>query len=110
MSSLVKTLITLAFFLISRMILGLGKKKWDPKGKVCSKSRLAHFHVVSCRTHVFYQHVYITGGSQGLGFALAKILVKRGANISIVARTQSKLDSALRELEVGIALSLDTAY
>ena len=46
------------------------------------------------------QHVYITGGSQGLGLALAKILVKRGANISIVARTQSKLDDALKELEV----------
>jgi len=78
MSNLVKTLITLAFFFVSRMILlKFGRKSWDPKGK----------------------HVYITGGSQGLGLALAKILVKRGANISIVARTQSKLDSALRELE-----------
>ncbi|KAN0080352.1 hypothetical protein V8E55_009918 [Tylopilus felleus] len=59
------------------MVFGIGKKKWDPKGK----------------------HVYITGGSQGLGLALAKILAKRGANISIVARTQSKLDNALKELE-----------
>ncbi|KAF8439756.1 hypothetical protein L210DRAFT_3401946 [Boletus edulis BED1] len=59
------------------MVFGLDKKKWDPKGK----------------------HVYITGGSQGLGLALAKILVKKGANISIVARTQSKLDDALKELE-----------
>ena len=40
------------------------------------------------------QHAYITGGSQGL--ALAKTLVKKGASISIVARTQSKLDDALK--------------
>lgn len=46
------------------------------------------------------QHVYITGGSQGLGLALAKDLAKKGASISIVARTQSKLDAALKELEV----------
>ncbi|KAL4072381.1 hypothetical protein V8B97DRAFT_1870391 [Scleroderma yunnanense] len=54
-----------------------GKKKWDPRGK----------------------HIYITGGSQGLGLALAKDLAKKGASISIVARTQSKLDAALKELE-----------
>ncbi|KAF9239154.1 hypothetical protein BU15DRAFT_46990 [Melanogaster broomeanus] len=59
------------------MVFGIGKKGWDPKGK----------------------HVYITGGSQGLGLALAKLLAKKGANISIVARTQSKLDDALKELE-----------
>ncbi|KAG9310762.1 hypothetical protein JVU11DRAFT_8610 [Chiua virens] len=76
-SNVVKTLLALSAVLFSSMILGFGRKKWDPKGK----------------------HIYITGGSQGLGLALAKILVKRGANLSIVARTQSKLDDALKELE-----------
>ncbi|KAG2746529.1 NAD(P)-binding protein [Suillus brevipes Sb2] len=52
-------------------------KKWSPKGL----------------------HVYITGGSQGLGLALAKLVARKGAHVSIVARTQSKLDDALKELE-----------
>lgn len=52
-------------------------KKWSPEGL----------------------HVYITGGSQGLGLALAKLVARKGAHVSIVARTQSKLDDALKELE-----------
>ncbi|KAG5340253.1 hypothetical protein C0989_002355 [Termitomyces sp. Mn162] len=44
-------------------------------------------------------HVYVTGGSTGLGFSLAVILAKRGANVSIVARNQKRLDDALAELE-----------
>ncbi|KAG6329625.1 hypothetical protein ID866_9465 [Astraeus odoratus] len=73
---LVKVVVALLFVSFSSAMF-FGKKKWDPKGK----------------------HVYITGGSQGLGLALAKDLAKRGANISIVARTQGKLDAALKELE-----------
>lgn len=52
-------------------------KKWSPEGL----------------------HIYITGGSQGLGLALAKLVARKGAHVSIVARTQSKLDDALKELE-----------
>ncbi|KAF7332738.1 3-ketodihydrosphingosine reductase TSC10 [Mycena kentingensis (nom. inval.)] len=37
--------------------------------------------------------------SSGLGLALATLLVKQGAHVSIVARTQSKLDDALAQLE-----------
>ncbi|KAJ7596088.1 oxidoreductase [Mycena floridula] len=44
-------------------------------------------------------HVYVTGGSTGLGLSVSKILVQNGANVSIVARRQSKLDQALTELE-----------
>ncbi|KAG1751848.1 hypothetical protein EDB19DRAFT_1674042 [Suillus lakei] len=72
-------------------------KKWTPKGL----------------------HIYITGGSQGLGLALAKLVARKGAHISIVARTQSKLDDALKELEAvrqstdqvfkAFSFSLDTA-
>jgi len=42
------------------------------------------------------KHVLITGGSEGLGLALAKQLVAQGARVSLVARTQSKLDEAAR--------------
>ncbi|KAJ6608511.1 oxidoreductase [Mycena sp. CBHHK59/15] len=44
-------------------------------------------------------HCYVTGGSTGLGLALAHILTKAGANVSIVARNQERLDKALAELE-----------
>jgi len=46
------------------------------------------------------QHCYVTGGSQGLGKAVAIELVKRGAHVTIVARNQGKLDEAQRELRV----------
>ncbi|KAL2354153.1 hypothetical protein BJ546DRAFT_844979 [Cryomyces antarcticus] len=39
--------------------------------------------------------VVITGGSQGLGRALGKLLASRGANIVIVARDRTKLEAAL---------------
>lgn len=44
------------------------------------------------------QHVIITGGSQGMGKAVAREFVKRGANVTIIARTQATLDSAKSEL------------
>lgn len=49
------------------------------------------------------KHVIITGGSEGLGYCLARELCLKGCRITILARTQSKLDQALvqlRELEV----------
>ncbi|KDR82721.1 hypothetical protein GALMADRAFT_238225 [Galerina marginata CBS 339.88] len=56
---------------------GLFSQKWNPDGK----------------------HVYITGGSSGLGLSLAQILAKKGAHVSIVARNQEKLENALASIE-----------
>ncbi|KAH9951636.1 oxidoreductase [Amylocystis lapponica] len=55
----------------------LFKNKWDPRG----------------------QHCYVTGGSSGMGLALAILLTKRGADVSIVARNKERLDKALEQLE-----------
>lgn len=44
------------------------------------------------------KHVMITGGSKGLGLALAKEFVKRGCDVSVVARNRLDLVSALQEL------------
>ncbi|KAI8916977.1 hypothetical protein DFJ77DRAFT_509519 [Powellomyces hirtus] len=44
------------------------------------------------------KHVYITGGSQGTGLALAKRLARQGAHVTIVARSVSKLESATVEI------------
>jgi len=51
--------------------------KWNPDGK----------------------HVYITGGSAGLGLSLAEILTQKGAHVSIVARNKENLVKALAKLE-----------
>ncbi|KAL7411851.1 hypothetical protein BDY24DRAFT_364205 [Mrakia frigida] len=54
-----------------------GKPKWDPRGT----------------------HCIVTGGSSGLGLELSKILVSRGAHVTIIARNQVKLDEALESIK-----------
>ena len=46
------------------------------------------------------QTVIVTGGSQGMGKAVATMLAKKGANILIVARTVQKLEAALKDISV----------
>lgn len=45
------------------------------------------------------KHAIVTGGSSGIGKATAKLLASRGANISIIARTQTLLKAAKDEIE-----------
>jgi short-subunit dehydrogenase len=47
------------------------------------------------------KHVLITGGSEGLGLALAKQLVTQNARVSLVARTLSKLEAAAQTVVEG---------
>jgi 3-dehydrosphinganine reductase len=42
--------------------------------------------------------VYITGGSSGIGLALAKLMAAKGASVIIFARRQQVLDAALKEV------------
>jgi 3-dehydrosphinganine reductase len=44
------------------------------------------------------QHAIVTGGSSGIGKATALLLASQGANVSIIARSQSKLDLAQAEI------------
>lgn len=44
------------------------------------------------------KHAIITGGSSGIGKALAKKLVQRGAHVSLIARTVSTLNTAKSEI------------
>lgn len=54
--------------------------------------------------------VVITGGSSGLGFATAQLLVDEGAHVLITGRTQSTLDTAVKELgDNAIAVHSDAA-
>lgn len=45
------------------------------------------------------QHAIITGGSSGIGKAVAILLAKQGAHISIIARHQDTLEIAKKEIE-----------
>ncbi|KAJ2080700.1 3-dehydrosphinganine reductase [Coemansia sp. RSA 988] len=45
------------------------------------------------------KHCYVTGGSQGLGKCVAQDLVRRGANVTIVARREEVLKEAIREIK-----------
>lgn len=44
------------------------------------------------------EHVIVTGGSSGIGYALAEKLVERGAVVSLLARGQQQLDAAAERL------------
>lgn len=50
------------------------------------------------RESVVGRHVLITGGSEGIGFELAKLCCQRGAKVSLIARTATKLAAAAERL------------
>jgi len=41
----------------------------------------------------------VTGGSRGIGFAVAKGLAEHGANVAIIARDQKQLEAAKRQIQ-----------
>lgn len=45
------------------------------------------------------RHVFITGGSKGIGLALAKQFVRHGCHVTVIARSQADLAQALQALE-----------
>jgi NAD(P)-dependent dehydrogenase (short-subunit alcohol dehydrogenase family) len=51
----------------------------------------------------------VTGGSRGIGRAVAGLLVERGANIVLVGRSQAALDATIAELGSGVAVAGDVA-
>lgn len=63
------------------------------------------------------KHVVITGGSSGIGKAIAVLLAQAGAHLSIIARSQPKLVTAKHEIEAArvcasqqvLALSADVS-
>ena len=44
-------------------------------------------------------HIFLSGGSEGLGLELAKLLVSKGAHVTIVARNVDKLKAAKESIE-----------
>jgi len=44
------------------------------------------------------KNILITGGSSGIGLAIASVFAKRGANVWLLARDQAKLNNACRQV------------
>ena len=53
--------------------------------------------------------VLITGGSQGMGKAIAQLLASKGAHIMIVARSVDKLENALKDIRVHVLVAKSRA-
>jgi 3-dehydrosphinganine reductase len=50
-------------------------------------------------------HAIVTGGSQGIGLATARILASRGARVSLIARDATRLDEAAAAVGPGTAVA-----
>ena len=59
-----------------------GPRKPDPMHRASTMNALTHTHAV------------VTGASQGLGLAMTKALLARGARVTAIARSKDRLDAA----------------
>ncbi|MEK1867709.1 MAG: SDR family NAD(P)-dependent oxidoreductase, partial [Ensifer adhaerens] len=53
-------------------------------------------------------HVIITGGSSGIGFAVASIYAARGARLSLIARSRGLLEGAQAKLIASSGANADS--
>ncbi len=53
------------------------------------------------------KHAIVTGGSSGIGLETARLLVERGARVSLVARHRGRLAAAMRETRAVQTASID---
>ncbi len=53
---------------------------------------------------------FITGGSKGIGYGIAQVLIKQGIRLAVTSRSQANADAAaaaLNEIKSGFALGLE---
>ncbi|KAJ2450631.1 3-dehydrosphinganine reductase [Coemansia sp. RSA 2424] len=58
-----------------------------------------YLRLTAAKFDVRDKHCYVTGGSQGLGKAVAQDLARRGAHVTIVARREAVLKEALADIK-----------
>jgi short-subunit dehydrogenase len=59
---------------------------------------ISHYTIAMSDSPVKGRVIAITGASQGVGLAAAKVLVSRGARVALIARNKEALDKACKEL------------
>ncbi|ESQ41931.1 hypothetical protein EUTSA_v10014360mg [Eutrema salsugineum] len=62
----------------------------------------------SVRIPIKSRHVFITGGSSGIGLGLAHLAAAEGARVSILARSPEKLAEAKRSILLATGVEVDT--
>jgi 3-dehydrosphinganine reductase len=55
------------------------------------------------------KHVMVTGGSSGIGLEVARIYLRRGYKVTIIARNEKKLVAAMEDLKNDVANQKSTA-
>jgi NAD(P)-dependent dehydrogenase (short-subunit alcohol dehydrogenase family) len=45
------------------------------------------------------RHVFVAGGSTGINFGIAQAFARAGANVSLISRSQDKVDAAVQQLQ-----------
>ncbi|XP_019097626.1 PREDICTED: 3-dehydrosphinganine reductase TSC10B-like isoform X2 [Camelina sativa] len=63
---------------------------------------------ISVKIPIKSRHVFITGGSSGIGLALAHRAAAEGARVSILARSTDKLDEAKRSVQLATGIEVAT--
>jgi len=71
-----------------------------------SRESFARFNVVLCSTYLGVVNLkntiaVVTGGTEGIGFAIARALGRQGAPVAICSRTEAKVKAALKSLAGG---------
>lgn len=91
---------TVIAYTLAKMFRFGGRNEFPVEGRVSGMPLFLEGIVVDR----FSQTVLITGGSDGMGRAAAVQLAGKGANVVVVARTLSKLQSTVEELKVRTVL------
>ena len=93
------TLLTMRHKWVFRMVVFIVLKELS---KVCSRSASNLGVSKPDRPKWKKDVVVITGGSTGIGQAAAEMLAKQGAHVSLVARSQPKLDAAEAQIQAAV--------
>src|SRR5947207_9059585 len=64
----------------------------------CGTGALWSAAMARLESHFAGKHVLVTGGSKGIGLAVARRLVELGAGVTLVARGEERLAAAADEL------------
>ncbi|KAK9933420.1 hypothetical protein M0R45_020618 [Rubus argutus] len=61
---------------------------------------------MKCKIPIKSRHVFITGGSSGIGLALAHQAASEGARVSILARSIDKLEEARNYIQLSTGVDV----